>query len=76
MAKGTPPRMPPLDSDQYDDLVRVVATHGWGTAHKLLGVPHYTAYYRWIQLAELGIEPYATWVPRFRADLDAARNGS
>lgn len=66
-------RLPPIGTFAYRDLVINVAVYGWRTGSKIVGCVHYTTYYRWRQLAELGREPYATWVPQFQADVAAAK---
>lgn len=62
--------MPQLDTPEYRTLVARVHMYGWRTGSRLSGCVTYTAYYRWRQLAELGVQPYATWIPRFRTDLE------
>jgi hypothetical protein len=70
---GRPTKMPTVDTPEYHKLVVLVAAYGWRTGSQLAECATYTAFYRWRSLAACGVEPYATWIPRFQADLRAAK---
>ena len=73
---GSHPRMPALDSDAYHDLVAGVASFGWCLGAALVGgMPMSRAtFYSWRAKARDGVEPYATWMSRFSADVRATRS--
>jgi hypothetical protein len=73
MPKGRKPDMPEIGTERYTKLVNGVACYGWNLGSALVECVTYHAYYRWRSLAGANIEPYATWVPQFQADLRAAK---
>lgn len=69
--------MPEIGSDRYNNLVLYVAHYGWNLGSAMVHCVRWGAYARWRSLAGAGVEPYATWIPKFQADLRAmkAENG-
>lgn len=67
-----PAVLPEIGSDAYERLVGRVAYYGWSLGmvlHQPALPSSRATLHAWVKKARQGIEPYASWLPRFLSDV-------